>query len=235
MDAAAWRTHGYEMSLEFAAAVLHGIACVLCLAYAYARRRSQHRQAANILAVVWFGWLVLALLREWVVNALPPPGPEPLTGLLNRTLLALDTSLYLAWPFGILAWILWTFRGLRPRGTLIAWILASIPPIAFYPKLGGDRWFHYAAALHIVVLYLEIDAIFAWIRRRKPPAPWHVAGFVAAAAAAFPAIPFLASSEARAGYLVWVLRGLVTAHLAMIAIVGGDLWPRQPSRGPLPS
>ncbi len=218
------------MSLALTSAVLHGAACVLCLVYAYARRRSKERQAAYLLAIVWCGWFGLAVLRDLIVNALPPPGPEPLSGLRNRTLLALDVVLYFAWPAGSLAWIRWIFLRAYSWPLLVIWLGTSGLMTARYPALGGEAWFHYAGGLHLAALAVEIATIAIWARRRKPPRPWHAIAVVAAPISAFPALPFLTSGEARASYLVWVLRGLVALHLWCIAVLGGDLW-NQLSRG----
>jgi hypothetical protein len=218
------------VTLALASAVLHGAACVLCLMYAFAKRRSEDRQAAYVLAIVWCGWFGVALLCDVTAAALPPPSPEPLSGLKNRALLAVDSALHLAWPMGILAWVRWSFRGSRPWPVVLAWLVSWGLPTAVYPAIRGASWFWYAGAIHVAALVGEIAAISSWVRRREHPRPWHVAGFVAAAASAFPVIPFFVSSEARAGYLIWVLRGLVVSHLALIAVVGGELWSQR-SRG----
>ncbi|WP_153818574.1 hypothetical protein [Polyangium spumosum] len=214
------------MSLDQVALVLHGAACLLCLAYAYARRRSADRQAAFVLACVWCGWLVLDWLYEWTLDALPLPGPEPLSGLKDRTFLALNSAFFFAWPAGILAWVRWTFKGSRPWPVALAWFAAWALPTAIYPALRGATWFHYAGALHLAALAGELAAFASWARLREPPRPWHSVAIVAIPMCAFPAIPFFASAEARAGYLLWVLRGLVALHLACIAVLGGDLWNR---------
>jgi hypothetical protein len=219
------------VSLALASAVLHGAACVLCLVYAYARRCSAERQRAYVLAIVWCGGFALALLHGWFVAALPPPGPEPFFDLKNRTLLALDGAAYFASPLGILAWIRWAFIRSRPWPIALAWVALSLVPVAVYPALVGRAWFRYAGAIHVAALAGEIAAIASWARLRELPRPWHSIAIVATPLCAFPAIPFFASTnEAREGYLLWVLRGLVCLHLWCLAVLGGDLW-NQRSRG----
>lgn len=214
------------MSLGLAASVFHGAVCVLLIVNTFIHRRSTNQQAAHSLTAVWCVWFVLARIRDVVAAELPPPGPAPLSGLVDRTLLALDTAAYFAWPALILGWVRWSFRGSRPLPVVIAWLAAWALPTAVYPAIRGAAWFRYAGAIHLAALAGEVIVIAQWIRRREAPKVAHVVALAAVPICAIPAIPFLASAEARAGYLVWVLRGLVALHLWVIAVVGGDLWRR---------
>ncbi|MDC3961285.1 hypothetical protein KEG38_46115 [Polyangium jinanense] len=164
------------------------------------------------------------------MRAIPSPEIEPVLSRKTLVLLNVERSIYLAWPAGILAWVRWTFRRSNPWPIVLAWLAASILPIVVHPALKGRAWFPYAGAIHLAALGGEITAFVSWARLREPPRPWHSVAIVAIPMCAFPAIPFFASDEARAGYLLWVLRGLVALHLACIAVLGGDLW-NQLSRG----
>lgn len=218
------------MSLAHAAIVLHGAACVLFLVYAYALRRSKERQAAYVIALVWLAWFGLDRVHAALVEAIPPPDVEPIASFKARTLLDLERAVYLAWPALFLGWIRWTFSNARPWPVVLAWVAVSALPSAIYPALRGESWFRYAGAIHGAALIGEVAAIVSWARLREPPRPWHSIAIVAAGMCAFPAIPFFASAEARAGYLIWVLRALVALHLSVLAVVGGELW-NQRSRG----
>ena len=218
------------MNLGTAAIVLNAAASAVCIWYAVRKRNTADRDSAYLLAFVWLAGLGLDLLHTAIVGAIPGPDVEPLLSLKTRIILATERAIYLAWPALILAWFRWTFRRARPWPVVLAWLAASALPVAVPALLRGARWFPYAGALHLAALAGEIAAFVPWVRLREAPRPWHVGGMVAASIAAFPAIPFFASSEARAGYLIWVLRGLVLGHLAIIAIVGGDLW-NTPSDG----
>lgn len=202
----------------------------MSLVYAYARRRSTDRQAAYVLALVWCGWFAVDQLHHELVEALSLPKSEARAGVSLRALLNIERAVYLAWPAGILAWVCWTFRRSNPWPIVLAWLAASVLPIVVHPALRGDAWFRYAGAIHLAALAGELAAFVSWARLREPPRPWHAVAIVAIPMCSFPAIPFFASGEARAGYLLWVLRGLVALHLGCIAVLGGDLWT-QLSRG----
>ena len=209
--------------LALASVTLHGVACAMALVHAYARRRSPDKADAYALALVWCAWFVAARAHDVTVRALPPPGP-PLSRPLDLALLALAGALYFAWPALILGWIRWTFLRARTWPVVLLWLVAWGIPAAVYPAIRGTSWFQYAGAFHLAALVGEVVAIGQWVRRREPPRAWHVIALGAVPICAFPAIPFFASGEARAGYLIWVLRGLVGLHLWCIAVLGGDLW-----------
>ena len=215
------------MNLALAAIVLHVAAIAICLWYAVLMRHSTSRNAAILLALVWLGGFILNQAHTVVVHAFPPPGTTPYAGARNLALLALAHALYFAWPALILAWVRWSFRRSHPWPVVLAWLVAWGLPTAVYPAIRGATWYHFAGALHLAALAVEIASIAVWVRKREAPRFWHVAGMVAACMTALPAIPFLSPNEAREGYLLWVLRGLILGHLSIVAIVGGELWSRK--------
>lgn len=218
--------------LALAVAVVHGVACVVAGAYAFARRRSAERQDAFALALVWCAWFVAAFARDWIVAALPPPGDVPLSGVVNRVLLALDSALYFAWPLGVAAWVRWTFTRVRTLPIVLGWILAFGIPTAIYPALRGAAWFRFAGLVHVAAFAIEATAIVQWAKRRERPRPWHGVAIAATLLCSAPIFAFFASSEVRHDYIVWVLRALVTLHLGTVAFVGGDLWGQSTSNSP---
>ena len=111
------------------------------------------------LALVWCAWFVASFARDFVVAALPPPGDAPLSGVVNRVLLALDGALYFAWPLGFLAWMRWTFVRAKPLPILLGWLLAFGIPTALYPAIRGAAWFRFAGMVHVVAFVGEIAAI----------------------------------------------------------------------------
>jgi hypothetical protein len=208
---------------------LHAAACCVTLAYAYACRRSVERREALAVALVWcVGFLVL-LLSDVVVGALPPPSNVPLSGIRNRTLLAVDGALYFASPLGLATWVRWTFVRARPLAMLIPWVLAFGVPTVVYPAIRGELWFRYAAIVQIFALSVSFVAIAQWVRRIERPRPWHILAFAATLFCNIPIIPFLASPDVRPDYVIWVVRAFIALHLGVIAILGGDLWGRSSS------
>jgi hypothetical protein len=218
--------------LSHAVAVLHALACIVTLAFAFVRRRSAERQDAFALALVWCAWLALDLTSDIVVAALPPPGDAPLSGVVNRVLLALDGALYFAWPLGFLAWIRWTFVRANPLPSLLGWLLAFGIPTALYPAIRGVSWFRLAGLVHVAVFAIEAAAIWQWAKLRERPRPWHSVAIASTLLCSAPIFAFFALSENRHDYSVWVLRALVALHLGTIAFVGGDLWGRSTSNSP---
>jgi hypothetical protein len=214
------------VSLSLACQILHGLAIVTTIAFAFVRRHSADRQPTFLLAMVWAIWLTMDLARDFIVGALPPPGNVPLSGVVNRVLLALDGALYFAWPLGLAAWIRWTFVRASPLPILLGWILAFGIPTAIYPALRGANWFRFAGLVHVLAFAIEAAAIVQWAKRRERPRPWHGVAIAATLLCSAPIFAFFALSEIRQDYTVWVLRALVTLHLGTIAFVGGDLWGR---------
>lgn len=210
--------------LALAVSVLHGIACVVSIAYAFARRRSADRQDAFLLAFVWCAWFVDSIVSDFVVAALPPPGDVPLSGMRDRVLLALDSALYFAWPLGLAAWIRWTFTRARPLPIVLGWLLAFGIPTAIYPALRGAAWFRFAGLVHVLAFVIETAAVLQWAKLRERPRPWHGVAIASTLLCSAPIFAFFALSEIRHDYSVWVLRALVALHLGTIAFVGGDLW-----------
>ena len=210
--------------LPLAVAILHGVACIVTLAFAFVRRRSAERQDAFVLALVWCAWLVESFASDIVIAALPPPGDAPLSGVVNRVLLALDGALYFAWPLGFLAWIRWTFVRANPLPILLGWLLVFGIPTALYPAIRGAAWFRFAGLVHVAAFAGEVAAIVQWIKRREKPQPWHGAAIAASWVCALPALSFFSLPDVYESYANWVLRGLVGLHLWVLAMVGGAKW-----------
>lgn len=211
-------------SLALAVAVLHGLACVVLLAFAFVHRRTVDRQDAFAVALVWCAWFVAAVARDWIVGALPPPDDAPLHGLQNRVLLALDGALYFAWPLGIAAWVRWTFTRARPLPIVLGWILAFGIPTAVYPAIRGATWFRFAGLVHVTAFAIEAAAIMQWAKRRERPRPWHGIGIAAAWVSTLPALSFFSLPDVFESYANWVLRGLIGLHLWVLALMGGAKW-----------
>lgn len=214
----------FHVDLAFASAVLQGLACVVCFAYAYARRSSPERQDALALACVWFGWFLLGIIEDLTGQALPAPSDVPLSGIRNRAILAVNSAAYLAWPLGMAAWIRWTFVRAKPLPFFFAWLVAFGIPTAVYPAIRGVGWFRLAGTIHIGAFIGEIVAIRQWAKRREKPQPWHGIALAAAGISTLPAISFFASPENFESYGNWVLRGLIGLHLWVLAMVGGAKW-----------
>ena len=213
-----------NVDLALASAVLHGLACVVCFAYAHAKRRSAERQYAFALALFWFGWFVFEILEDLTGQALPSPGDIPYSGLRNRALLAVNSAAYLAWPLGMAAWIRWTFVRANPLPMFIAWLVAFGVPTAVYPAIRGEAWFHLAGMIHLGAFIAEMSAVRQWAKLRARPRPWHGIAIAAMGISTLPAISFFASPENAESYGNWVLRGLIGLHLWVLAMVGGAKW-----------
>ena len=214
------------MTLADVQIVLHAAASAFCIWHAVGKRNTADRGPAYLLAFVWTIYFILDQAHTALVGSIPSPDVEPIASTKTRFLFNLEGSLYFVWPAGFLAWIRWTFRRARPWPVVLAWLAASALSVAV-PAFRGAAWFRFAGALHLAALAVEIASIVVWVRKREAPRPWHVAGMVAACMTALPAIPFLSPNEAREGYLLWVLRGLILGHLSIVAIVGGELWSRK--------
>jgi hypothetical protein len=211
-------------SLALAAVILHGVACVVVVAYAISQRRSEQRLDAYGLAIIWCATFLTARIHEFIGQFLPPPGDTPLSGLHDRSLLALDGALYFALPLGLAAWIRWTFVRAKPLPIFVVWLLAVAVPTAVYPAIRGETWFHLAGLIHLVAFIGEMSAVRQWAKRREKPHPWHGIAIAAMGISTLPAISFFASPENFESYGNWVLRGLVGLHLWVLAMVGGAKW-----------
>lgn len=212
------------VDLPLAAAVLHGLACVVCFAYAYAKRRSSERQDAINLALVWFGWFILGNIVDLTDKALPPPSDIPFSGFRDRALLAVNNAAYLAWPLGMAAWIRWTFVRAKPLPIFVAWLVAVGVPTAAYPAIRGVQWFRLAGVIHLAAFALEIWAIIQWSKLRARPCPWHGIAIAASWVTTLPAASFLFWPDIFESYGIWILRALIGLHLWVLAMVGGARW-----------
>lgn len=216
---------GYsDVDLSLASAVLHGLACVVCFAYAYAKRRSTERQDAINLALVWFGWLLLDFIVDLTDKALPPPNDIPFSGFRDRALLAVNNAAYFAWPLGMAAWIRWTFVHAKPLPIFVAWLVAFGVPTAVYPAIRGETWFRLAGAIHVAAFAGEAWAIIQWAKLRARPRPWHGIAIMAAWVTTLPAASFLFWPDVYESYAIWLIRSLIGLHLWVIATVGGAKW-----------
>ena len=212
------------MDLALACVALHGIACVVTIAFAIAKRRSQERHDALVLAIVWCASFVGNWLHDATLAALPPPSPTPLSTFHDRALLAANGALYFAGPLGFATWIRWTFVRARPLPIFVAWVLAFGIPTALYPLIRGASWFLYASIVHIVAFIAEVTAIWQWAKRSERPRPWHGAGLFASWVTTMPSIAFLVSPGSEESYGNWLLRAAISLHLWVIALIGGATW-----------
>lgn len=210
--------------LALAAIILHGVACFVLVAYAIAQRRSEHRRDAFALAIVWCAMFLSARIGEFISELGTPDGDVPLSGLYERTLLAVEHALYFAWPLGLAAWMRWTFVRARALPLVVLWLLSFGVPTALYPLIRGSSWFRLAAAVHIIAFVLEIVAIRQWWKRREKPRPWHGVGIVASWVSTLPAIAFLFWPDSLDSYGLWALRGQICLHLWVLALMGGAKW-----------
>ncbi len=211
-------------SLALAAVILHGVACVVVVAYAISQRRSEHRLDAYGLAIIWCATFLTARIHEFIGQFLPPPGDTPLSGLHDRSLLALDGALYFALPLGLAAWIRWTFVRANPLPIFVAWLVAFGVPTAVYPAIRGEAWFRLAGAIHIAAFAGGAWAIIQWAKLRARPRPWHGIAIMASWVTTLPAASFLFWPDIYESYAIWLIRSLIGLHLWVIAMVGGAKW-----------
>ncbi len=214
------------MQLSFAVLVLHGLACVAALAFAFVRRRAE----ASALTLFLCSALVVDRMRIAVDALLPPPSALPLATVRDRFLLACSWMLYFAVPMGRVAWVRWTFVRARVWPCVAAWIFAFGVPTVLYPLMRGQSAFRFAGIVEFLAFVGEVVAIAQWIPRRERPQPWHILAFAATLFCLAPIFAYFVWPEVQSAYDVWVQYSLVVLHLGVIAILGGDLWrPSQSS------
>jgi hypothetical protein len=214
------------VQLSFAVLALHGLACVVSLAFAFVRRRAD----ASALALFWCSALVVDWIGIAVVELLPAPSTLPLTTVRDRFLLACSWMLYFALPMGRVAWIRWTFVRARVWPCVAAWIFAFGVPTLLYPLIRGQSWVRFAGIIEFLAFVAEAVAIAQWIPRRERPQPWHILAFAVTLFCLAPIFAYFVWPEVQSAYDVWVQYSLIVLHLGVIAILGGDLWrPSQSS------
>jgi hypothetical protein len=214
-----------SLTAQERAVYLASIAAVV-LAWAIARRRSEHRPAAILLSVglasdvirraLYFGALAPAYLRF---------GQAPFEGWA-RVAGNLDQALFLLWPAALVALARVGFGRASARRSLAqvaaAWATAAAALVIAYPLTRGAVLARCYLAVEIAALLAVAVTIGAWVRERRSPELHHVAVALAATAE----LCTLGGPWRINLFGSWPLAQTVyfTLFVVLLVLQGGSLW-----------
>jgi hypothetical protein len=203
--------------------VLSALATVL--AWAVCKGRAEHRPVATLLT---FGLASDLVQRALKAHLLTPGyaalGRAPATGwlLVARDV---DHSLFLAWPAGLAAMVLWVYLKRRPWPILLGYAAAVLVIVVLgYPEIRGEQLRSPFLGFQLACLTLAIGAFLHWIAFRKdPPSATH---WMAILMVGTEAVGIIAGPWRLGLFTSWNLAqiGYCIQYTALSAIQGVLLW-----------
>ena len=150
----------------------------LVQAWQLARRHPTYRPVALFLSWAALAHVVRPLLQVFILAAARAAGRVPYVGLERVAYHIGEQALFVAWPFGIAALALWTFRRIHPRVAAVVWIAVVAGLALAYPNLRGENLARAYCAITVAALLVGIGVTVAWWFRRTRPQPPEIAAML---------------------------------------------------------
>jgi hypothetical protein len=199
----------------------------MLLAWAVARRRSEHRAVALLLT---FGLASDAVRRLlWTLVPAPPLGAPPLQGLA-RVVGHLEHALFLGWPFGIAAVAVWTLARRQPRLVALLYLAAVACLVVSYPTIRGEGLRRFYLAAELTSLLISLAALLpalGRIRQGEQPATVSMVSAGLLIAGHFAAVVFGPYRFGLFGAWNLAQTSYLVIYGAQVALHGAWLWKQR--------